>query len=248
MLSLLEKASVFVHLDPRVEGVLVPDWFAQKTDLVLQMGLNLTVPIPDLHVDDEGISGTLSFNRTPYFCRMPWPAVYALVGENGRGMMWPDDIPPEVAARASGERAKQKPALRAVPGGADTSPSDSADAVSEGSSGPVAGSRSKTGQRRKSGSSAAHAKAQTSPRKNSGGRAADAGLKPGQAAKSAGPKLALAPEKQSTSQELRDVSAPPKPQVVRTPAAQTPAKPAAGKQPEGPGQGRKLPPYLRIVK
>ena len=120
MLALLEKASVFVHLDPRVEGVSVPPWLAKQPDLVLQLGLQMAVQIPDLEVDDDGVFATLSFNRSPHYCRVPWNAVYALVGEDGRGMMWPEDIPPEVAARASSERAKQKkPALRAVPGGAD---------------------------------------------------------------------------------------------------------------------------------
>jgi hypothetical protein len=69
---------------------------------------------------------TLSFNRAPFWCRLPWNAVYALVGEDGRGMVWPDDVPPEVeqqmqkqqgqpgAAGSKGAAKKGKPKLNAV--------------------------------------------------------------------------------------------------------------------------------------
>jgi hypothetical protein len=98
-LALLEGPSVLVHLDPRREGVVVPKWFTGQPQLILQVGLNLPVPIPDLAVDDSGISCTLSFSRSPFWCSIPWSAVYALVGDDGRGMVWPNDVPPEVAAQ-----------------------------------------------------------------------------------------------------------------------------------------------------
>jgi hypothetical protein len=40
---------------------------------------------------------------------MPWNAVYALVGEDGRGMMWPNDIPPEVVAQMQNPQQKEAP-------------------------------------------------------------------------------------------------------------------------------------------
>jgi stringent starvation protein B len=98
-LALLEGSSLFVHMDPRRAGVIVPKRFLDKPQLVLQIGMNMFIPIPDLKVDDEGITCTLSFDRSPIWCRMPWSAIYALVGEDGRGMMWPNDIPPEVVAQ-----------------------------------------------------------------------------------------------------------------------------------------------------
>jgi stringent starvation protein B len=102
-LALLEQSTVYVHLDPRSERVHVPIWFKKQPQLVLQIGLNMAVPIPDLQVDDEGLSCTLSFSRTPHFCQIPWSVVFALVGENGRGMVWPDDVPPEVTAQAENQ-------------------------------------------------------------------------------------------------------------------------------------------------
>jgi len=106
--ALLQGTSMFVHLDPRCDGVVVPKWLKSQAQLVLQIGMNMVVPIPDLTVDDDGISCTLSFNRSPIWCTLPWSAVYALVGEEGRGMIWPDDAPPELAAQP------QRPALKVV--------------------------------------------------------------------------------------------------------------------------------------
>ena len=82
-LALLEESSMFIHLDPRRPDVLVPKGFMGQPQLVLQVGLNMAIPIPDLKVDDHGISCTLSFNRSAFWCRIPWSAIYALVGEDG---------------------------------------------------------------------------------------------------------------------------------------------------------------------
>jgi stringent starvation protein B len=89
-----------VHLDPRQNAVAVPPWFKKQAQLVLQIGLNMPMPIPDLRLDDDGMSCTLSFNRSPFFCVVPWSSVFAMVGEDGRGMVWPDDVPAEVARQA----------------------------------------------------------------------------------------------------------------------------------------------------
>jgi hypothetical protein len=127
-LALLEQATVLVHLDPRGEQVMVPPWFKRQPQLVLQIGLNMPKPIPDLNVDDEGISCTLSFSNTPHYCKLPWSSVYALIGASGRGMVWPDDVPKEVAGQyvvtTPKEEAKPRPTLRAV--GAEASPDEQA--------------------------------------------------------------------------------------------------------------------------
>ncbi|MFO0676577.1 MAG: ClpXP protease specificity-enhancing factor SspB [Polyangiaceae bacterium] len=117
-LALLERSSIFVHLDPRRDGVAVPAWFKKQPQLVLQIGLNMPVPIPDLHLDDDGMTCTLSFNRAPFYCVMPWTSIFALVGEDGRAMVWPDDIPKEIAAQAESQ-GQPKPKDGARPQAAD---------------------------------------------------------------------------------------------------------------------------------
>ncbi len=130
MMSLLSKSSVYVHLDSRRPGVSVPPRFRGQAQLVLQIGLNLAVPIRDLEVDDEGFSCTLSFSRQPYFCVLPWGSVFAMVDESQRAMVWPDDVPMELAAalqsqaeaqnakkKAEDEKAKARSRFRALDGG-----------------------------------------------------------------------------------------------------------------------------------
>lgn len=110
--ALLLKGSIFVHLDPRVPGVCVPNDLKVQPQLVLQFGLDMLVPIPDMRVDKLGIHGTLSFQRSPCVTSIPWDAVFAVVGEDGRGMVWPKSMPKEIAAEV--EREAQRAQLAAV--------------------------------------------------------------------------------------------------------------------------------------
>ena len=91
------RGSVFIHLDPRKLGVLVPARLRSQAQVVLQVGLDMPVPIPDLRLDEEGVFGTLSFKGVPFSCFVPWGSVFALVGEDGKGMVWASEMPAEVA-------------------------------------------------------------------------------------------------------------------------------------------------------
>jgi stringent starvation protein B len=118
-LALLERSSVFVHLDPRQVEVSVPASFKKQPQLVLQVGLNMPVPIPDLRLDDEGLSCTLTFSRVPFYCVVPWSSVFAMVGDDARGMVWPEDVPAEVARQVQGRgtdlTARKDPTKPALP-------------------------------------------------------------------------------------------------------------------------------------
>ncbi len=113
-MALLQGPSVFIHLDPRKPEAIVPPYFKKQPQLVLQVGLNMAIPIPDLKVDDEGVTCTLSFNRRQFWCSLPWSAIYALVGEaldgeDMKGMLWPDDVPAEIAAQRDGKAPQTGP-------------------------------------------------------------------------------------------------------------------------------------------
>jgi hypothetical protein len=113
-LALLGASSVCVHLDPRRARVTVPPQFKNQAQLVLEIGWNMPVPAPDLRIDDGGISATLSFNRSPFFCVVPWASVFAIVGKDSRGMVWPNDVPPEVPLQPA--RAPVSPGASVSPG------------------------------------------------------------------------------------------------------------------------------------
>jgi hypothetical protein len=52
--------------------------------LVLEYGLELAKPIPDLDVTDEGIRATLSFSNEPRATFVPWEAVARIDGLDER--------------------------------------------------------------------------------------------------------------------------------------------------------------------
>jgi stringent starvation protein B len=115
MLDLLSKSGVFVYLDPRREGVVIPVGFKKQPELMLQIGLNMAVAIRDLEVDEEGITCTLSFNRSPFWCRMPWHAVFALISDaDSRGVVWAEDAPRESKMARAPAVEPPRPRLRAV--------------------------------------------------------------------------------------------------------------------------------------
>lgn len=119
--ELLARGSARIFLDPRKPGVVVPRSFGNQAELVLRVGYSLKPAIVDLVVDSDGVSCTLSFNRTPCWCKLPWSAVFAVVSDVGsRGVVWPDDVPVESQLL---KVTPSKPKLAAVPsGGGSTSP------------------------------------------------------------------------------------------------------------------------------
>lgn len=142
MLALLQHTdSVFVNFDPRRDGVVVPAHLKRQPRVVLQYGLNMRIPIPDLDVGEDGIGATLSFEGRPTWTFVPWAAVFAIISQDQKGMLWESDLPREIEAEhkkqtAPGEAKKsaqppagkgnskrppagKRPALRAVDGGAD---------------------------------------------------------------------------------------------------------------------------------
>src|SRR5688572_10441611 len=88
MKAALQCGDVFLHLDPRRQGVMVPVNFRANHKLVLQFGYDMPVRIPDLIISDEGVSGTLSFNRNAEWVFVPWSVVYAMTDAGGDGCMW----------------------------------------------------------------------------------------------------------------------------------------------------------------
>lgn len=132
--SLMAQGDVLLQLDPRLEGVSVPQKFRDQPLLVLRFGHEMPIPIPDLEIDDVGITATLSFDRTPHAVVVPWQAVFGMVTENGRGMLWTADVPVEILEQmlqvstdeAAGidlqpgaEPSRSRPRLVALDGGWD---------------------------------------------------------------------------------------------------------------------------------
>src|SRR4051812_14931527 len=100
-LALLAEGWTSLHLDARREGVVVPAHLKGEPHLVLQYGHDLPIPIPDLHVDEYGVSATLSFEWTPRATVVPRSAVYVVTAADGRGVLYQEDIPSDVSVIAA---------------------------------------------------------------------------------------------------------------------------------------------------
>jgi len=95
--------SVFVHVNSKAEGVVLPTALMGRPQVALQLGLNLAVPVDDLQIDHRGWSATLSFNRLPSLCVVAWPAVFLMAGDSGTGGFWPQDCPPDAVVDRVGD-------------------------------------------------------------------------------------------------------------------------------------------------
>lgn len=105
--TFLAEGWVSVHFDARKAGVKVPKHLRGEARLVLQYGRDMPVPITDLEVTDDGVQATLSFSRTPHHTHVPWSAVFIIACTDGRGVLYQDDIPPELLEQSDGgERAE----------------------------------------------------------------------------------------------------------------------------------------------
>jgi len=105
-LALLREGWTSLHLDARRPGVVVPQQLRGEPHLVLQYGHDLPIPIPDLEVDEYGVRATLSFSRAAHRTVVPWSAVYVVACDDGRGVLYSEDVPPDVtviAARATSD-------------------------------------------------------------------------------------------------------------------------------------------------
>lgn len=246
-LALLERSNVDVYLDPRAKGVVVPPQFRKEPRLILKIGLNMPVPIPDLRLDDESMSCTLSFNRSPFYCVVPWPSVFAMVGEDGRGMVWPDDVPQELAVkvvdpgsdpRVPADRessatpsSRGRAARKNAQAGAGANGDDAKDS-SRTNGGSKRGGKKKKEERDRP---VLVAVSQDSDARDS---KPSSSSKPGQKGRpEAVPASSRAPEAAAGPSSQRE-GAPPS----RPPVSQRPGMPGA------PRPKRELPPYLRVVK
>ncbi|MBW2732268.1 MAG: hypothetical protein JRH20_07720 [Deltaproteobacteria bacterium] len=110
---LQQEDFLLVVVDPSCAQVRLPDFLVEAGQPVgLNIGFEMAVPIPDLTLDDEGIQGTLSFSRTPFFSFIPWDAVLQ-VSASEEHLVWV--LPPTGQDdESSEEQSDDRPKLRLV--------------------------------------------------------------------------------------------------------------------------------------
>lgn len=87
---LYERGYVLIHVDARAPGVDVPLRFRDDPRLRLQLDYKTfdRYKIPPPRVGFSRLSVLLSYSGQPYECVIPWSSVFAVVGEEGLGVLW----------------------------------------------------------------------------------------------------------------------------------------------------------------
>lgn len=128
--KLLEEGVAVLHIDARRPGVEVPKDLRDCSRLLLNYSYRYH--IEDFNFDDSQVIASLSFAGSPFPCRVPWDAVFAIgAARREEVWLWPDDVPLELRAVATGDSGNREPtapvaralqeethvsALRVIPG------------------------------------------------------------------------------------------------------------------------------------
>jgi hypothetical protein len=92
---LIEEGMVLVNLDARRPGVHAPGQHGGDP----QLGLNFSHRFyaPDFVYDLEGVRASLSFRGEPFFCDIPWSAVFMMRSHvTDEVFLFPTSVPPEL--------------------------------------------------------------------------------------------------------------------------------------------------------
>lgn len=111
--ALMAHGVVRLVILPKSTGCLLPDHLLERDAVALDIGVDMPIPIRDLTVDHFGVRGTLSFNRRPFACVVPWAAVVgaAVVGKCVADFGYPkSESAKHGPARAQAQKPEQKPA------------------------------------------------------------------------------------------------------------------------------------------
>lgn len=110
----IARGPVLVFVDPRVADADLPAHLTEPT--ALRFGHQLSPAIPDLAIDDRGISGTLTFGGRSHRCVLPWPGIYAVrLDGSDHSMVWPEDVLTDIATVAKVSRPVETEAPAAPP-------------------------------------------------------------------------------------------------------------------------------------
>ncbi|MBI2263595.1 MAG: hypothetical protein HYU64_00245 [Armatimonadetes bacterium] len=109
---LLERGTVMIFVDSRKPNVGVPE--AHRGNPQLALNLDYAFQISDFRILNDRVEASLSFNRAPFFCAVPFDAIYAMRSDFADEMVFfiedaPKDMESALQAAALQAAALQKP-------------------------------------------------------------------------------------------------------------------------------------------
>lgn len=79
----LEHGKVYIHVDTRIDGVVVPAKLLDRARVPLVIAWRY--PGIDLQIGEAGVDATLRFQGDAFRCHVPWSALLAIVGGAPKG-------------------------------------------------------------------------------------------------------------------------------------------------------------------
>jgi len=107
--SWLDQGEVFIQLDSRRPGVIVPESCSDNHSLTLRMSVAFNhLPV----ADKEKVECTLKFGPSYFDCSLPWDAIWAMSLDTGdtatsRQQLWHQDMPSEAASAFARQLLKE---------------------------------------------------------------------------------------------------------------------------------------------
>jgi stringent starvation protein B len=96
--ELIARGKTMVTLDARREGARIPAKLKEEMQLNLDFSHRFA-GVYDFEYDERGVRSTLTFGGQPFFCDIPWGAVWAMRSRVDNQMLfWPEDLPEEMLA------------------------------------------------------------------------------------------------------------------------------------------------------
>jgi len=108
LLELLENGLTMLHFNTNHPDLDVPDYL--KEDHTLALNLSYKFMLSDLDIQEGFIGVTLSFQRVPYFCHLPFDALWGLSQPPGQNLrLFPDCMPVEILFQMMAASAELEP-------------------------------------------------------------------------------------------------------------------------------------------
>ncbi len=98
--ALLAEGLVTIHLNPRCEGVELPEHLMDQPSVSLNLSHRFA--LKTFEIGPLSIRAGLSFGGTRFLCQLPWSSIFGLVQEGQEPLLFPEEFPAEL--RYTGEK------------------------------------------------------------------------------------------------------------------------------------------------
>jgi len=109
----LSRGKVYIHINPRLDGVALPDHLMERQSVPLVIAWQ--APGIDLELGTQRIEATLRFGGEPFRCCVPWGALLAIVADHPSAPPQEPELQVlQGRSEAKTDKARSRPALKLI--------------------------------------------------------------------------------------------------------------------------------------